>query len=175
MCFRHGLLHRVKIGGVPTTPDLILLQKYRDTNGRRIVIQIGGAYTTFCQEEGILLQKYRDRNGRCIAILFKSIGVRGRFDSPDKKLRNRNKRKLTANTPKINAKFRRCIDLAQLSKGISAERRWELLSTNKSPRWLRVIARSKLAQIKSFAKNNQQFMDNYLIYENALVRKQLLS
>ena len=27
---------------------LILLQKYRDTNGRRIVIQIGGVYTTFC-------------------------------------------------------------------------------------------------------------------------------
>ena len=60
---------------------LILLQKYRDTNGRRIAIQIGGAYTTFCQEEGILLQKYRHRNGRCIAILFKSVGVRGRCDS----------------------------------------------------------------------------------------------
>ena len=37
---------------------LILLKKYRDTNGRRIAIQIGGVYTTFCQEEGILLQKY---------------------------------------------------------------------------------------------------------------------
>ena len=48
------------------------------------MIQIGGAYTTFCQEEGKLLQKYRDRNGRCIAILFKSIRVRGRFDSPEK-------------------------------------------------------------------------------------------
>ena len=47
------------------------------------MIQIGGVYTTFCQEEGILLQKYRDRNGTCIAILFKSIGVRGRFDSPE--------------------------------------------------------------------------------------------
>ena len=47
------------------------------------MIQIGGVYTTFCQEEGILLQKYRDRNGRCIAILFKSVGVRGRFDSPE--------------------------------------------------------------------------------------------
>ena len=63
--------------------SLILLQKYRDTNGSRVVIQIGGAYATFCQEEGILLQKYRDKNGRCRAILFKSIGVRGRFDSPD--------------------------------------------------------------------------------------------
>ena len=62
---------------------LILLQKYRDTNGRRIVIQIGGIYTTLCQEKGILLQKYRDINGRCIAILFKSIGVRGQFDSPE--------------------------------------------------------------------------------------------
>ena len=47
------------------------------------MIQIGGVYTTFCQKEGILLQKYRDRNGRCIAILFKSIRVRGRFDSPE--------------------------------------------------------------------------------------------
>ena len=47
------------------------------------MIQIGGVYTTFCHDEGILLQKYRDRNGRCIAILFKSIGVRGRLDSPD--------------------------------------------------------------------------------------------
>ena len=31
--------------------DLVLLQKYRDTNGRRIVIEIGGVYTTLCQEE----------------------------------------------------------------------------------------------------------------------------
>ena len=56
--------------GVSQRPlTLILLQKYRDTNGRRIVIQVGGVYTTFCQEED---------------ILFKSIGVRGRFDSPDR-------------------------------------------------------------------------------------------
>ena len=40
------------------------------TNGRRTVIQIGGVYTTLCQEGGILLQKYRGRNGRYIAILF---------------------------------------------------------------------------------------------------------
>ena len=44
---------------------------------------LGGVYTTVCQKEGILLKKYRDRNGRYIAILFKSIGVRGRFDSPE--------------------------------------------------------------------------------------------
>ena len=55
------------------------------------MIQIGGVYTNFCSEEGILLQKYRDRNGRCIAILFKSIGVRGRFDSPDIKRKKGNK------------------------------------------------------------------------------------
>ena len=70
-------------GGVQRPLTLILLQKYRDTNGRRIVIKIGGVYTTFCQEEGMLLQKYRDRNRRCILILFKSIGVRGRLDSPE--------------------------------------------------------------------------------------------
>ena len=47
------------------------------------VIQMGGAYITAYQEEGMLLQKYRDRKGRCIAMLFKSIGVRGRCDSCD--------------------------------------------------------------------------------------------
>ena len=58
--------------GVSQRPlTLILLQTCRDTNGRHMVIQIGGVYTTFCQEEGIRLQKYRDRNGRGIAILFK--------------------------------------------------------------------------------------------------------
>ena len=41
------------------------------------------------KEEGMLLQKYRDRSGRCIAILFKSIGVRGRFDSCAITLRDR--------------------------------------------------------------------------------------
>ena len=46
------------------------------------MIQTGGVYTTFCQDEGIFLRKYRDRNGRCIALPFTSVGVRGRFDSP---------------------------------------------------------------------------------------------
>ena len=46
------------------------------------MIQIGGVYTTLCQEKGIFLQKYRDKNGRCIATLFKSIGVRGQCDFP---------------------------------------------------------------------------------------------
>ena len=58
---------------------LILLQKYRDTNGSHVVIQIGGVYTAFCQEEGIHLHKYRDRIGRCIAILANTIGVGSRF------------------------------------------------------------------------------------------------
>ena len=50
-------------GGVQTTPDPNTSAKvsddYRDTNGRRIVIQIGGVcvYTTFCQGGGMLLQK----------------------------------------------------------------------------------------------------------------------
>ena len=73
----------VSLGGVPTTPDPNTFAKvsqykweaYRDTNWWCIYY--------FCQEGGILLQKYRDRNGRCIAVLFKSIGVRGWFDSPD--------------------------------------------------------------------------------------------
>ena len=63
------------IGSVPTTPDPNNFEKYHDTNGRHIVIQIGCVYTTFCLKEGMLWPKYRDRNGRCIAILFKSIGV----------------------------------------------------------------------------------------------------
>ena len=84
MVYRAHPKQASRLLGVSQRPlTLILLQQYRDTNGRRIVIQIGGVYSTFCQKEGILLQKYRDRNGRCIAILFKNIGVRGRFDSPE--------------------------------------------------------------------------------------------
>ena len=38
--------------GCPKRPlTLILLEKHRDINGRRIVIQSDGVYTTFCQEE----------------------------------------------------------------------------------------------------------------------------
>ena len=74
---------RVSAWGFQRPLTLILLQKHRDTIWSRIVIQIGGVCTTFCQEEGILLQKYRDRNGRCIEILSKNIAVRGRFGSPD--------------------------------------------------------------------------------------------
>ena len=49
---------RVTLGVFQQPLTLILPQKYRDTNGSRIVIQIGGVYTTFCQEKGILWQKY---------------------------------------------------------------------------------------------------------------------
>ena len=66
---RVGLWLHEKLGVFQWPLTLILLQKYPDTNGRHIVIQIGGVYTTFCQKEGILLQKYRTRNGRRIAIL----------------------------------------------------------------------------------------------------------
>ena len=76
-----NFLHSSGVFQRPLT--LILLQKYRHTNGSRVVIQIGGVYTTFCQEEGILLHKYRDRNGRCIAMFFKCIEVRGQCGSPE--------------------------------------------------------------------------------------------
>ena len=62
---------------------LILPKKYRDTNGSRIVIQIGGVYTTFCHREGILWQKYAIEMGGVSRYFFTCIGVRGRFDSPD--------------------------------------------------------------------------------------------
>ena len=81
ICHARASLHWEPKNGLVS----ILPQEYRDTNGSRIVIQIGGVYTTFCKEGGMLLQKHRNRNERCIAIiLFKSMGVRGRFDSPDK-------------------------------------------------------------------------------------------
>ena len=53
----------ILFGDVPTTLTLVLPQKYRDTNGSRIMMQIGGVYITFCQDEGILLLKYRNRMG----------------------------------------------------------------------------------------------------------------
>ena len=61
----------------------ILLQKYRDTNGRRIVIQIGGVYTTFCHRESIHLQKYAIEMGGVSRYFFTCIGVRGQFDFPE--------------------------------------------------------------------------------------------
>ena len=66
-------------GSVPTTPDPNTPVKRIAIQMGAVSLQIGGVQTIFCQEEGILLQKYRDRNGRCIAILFKSIKVGGRF------------------------------------------------------------------------------------------------
>ena len=68
------------LGGVPTTPDPNTSAKasrykweaYRDPILLYYFLPMGG-----------LLHKYRDRNGRCIAILFRSIGVRGRCDSPE--------------------------------------------------------------------------------------------
>ena len=53
---------------------LILPQKYRDTNGRRIVIQIGGVYTTFCHREGIHLQKYAIETGGVSRYFLKISG-----------------------------------------------------------------------------------------------------
>ena len=69
---------------VPTTPDpntsatisRYKWKPYRETDW----------CTYYFLPRGMLFQKHRDRNGRCTAILFKSIGVRGRFDSPDSKV-----------------------------------------------------------------------------------------
>ena len=83
------IFHLPKIGGVPTTPDPDTSAKvsrykwepYRDTNWWCIYY--------FLPRGGHTLAKVCHRNGRCIAILFKSIGVRGCFDSPDlKNMRN---------------------------------------------------------------------------------------
>ena len=49
---------------------------------RRIVIQIGGVYTTFCHREGIHLQKYAIEMGGVSRYFLTGIGVRGRCDSP---------------------------------------------------------------------------------------------
>ena len=70
-------------GSVPTTPDpstsakasRYRLEPYLEANSWYIHF--------FLPKGGHTYAKYRDRNGRCIAIFFKSIGVRGRFDSPD--------------------------------------------------------------------------------------------
>ena len=83
-----SIFRRKTFGSAPTTPDPNTSAKasrykreaYRDINSWCAYIYI---YIAFWQEESILLQKYRDRNGRCIAILFKSIGVRGRCDPPE--------------------------------------------------------------------------------------------
>ena len=68
---------------VPTTPDPNTSEKvsrykweaYRDTNWWCIYY--------FLPRGGHTFAKVCHRNGRCIAILFKSIGVRGCFDFPE--------------------------------------------------------------------------------------------
>ena len=61
----------------------MLLQKYRDSNGKRIVMQSCGLRIASDQQAGILMRKSCDTNGTRIAILFKckDIAVRGRCDS----------------------------------------------------------------------------------------------
>ena len=77
---------------------LILLQKYRDTNGSRIVIQLA-AYVLlsakrsayFCKsiaiEMGGASQYFSKVSGSGVDLTLLtnglSVGVRGRFDSPD--------------------------------------------------------------------------------------------
>ena len=73
------------IGGVPTTPDPILLQKYRDTNGRRIVIQTGGVYTVsvkrrayFCKsiaiEMGGVSRHFSNISGSGVVLILPILG-----------------------------------------------------------------------------------------------------
>ena len=87
-----GETGRAPCSGVPETPKppnsadealslgvfrrlltLLLLQMHRDTNGKHIVIQIGGVCVTYNQREGIILQKYLDTNGRRITIFSKVL------------------------------------------------------------------------------------------------------
>ena len=48
------------------------------------MIQIGGVYTPFCHREGIHLQKYAIEMGGVSQYFFTCIGVRGRFDCPER-------------------------------------------------------------------------------------------
>ena len=47
------------------------------------MIQIGGVYTTFCQEEGIFLQKYAIEIGGVSRYFSKVSGSGVCFDSPE--------------------------------------------------------------------------------------------
>ena len=69
-CKKAALSCRFPAGFKPPRLGTHVSDLLSDTNGRRIAIQIGGVYTTFCQGEGILLQKYHDRNGRCVSRCF---------------------------------------------------------------------------------------------------------
>ena len=60
---------------IPLHPEPNTSAKYRDINGSRIVIQIGGVYTTFCQKEGILWQKYRVEMGGVSRYFSKVSGA----------------------------------------------------------------------------------------------------
>ena len=53
------------------TADLHASAEYRDTNGRCIVVQMGGVNATSKQQEGMISQKHRDRN-RCSISLYSS-------------------------------------------------------------------------------------------------------
>ena len=80
-------LAALRLRSVQTTPDPNTSEKvsrykweaYRDTNWWCIYY--------FLPRGGHTFAKVCHRNGRCIAILFKSIGVRGCFDSPDLRFR----------------------------------------------------------------------------------------
>ena len=75
-----ALLPFPTFGGVPTTPEPnTSVQKHHDANASRIVIQIG-----VCTGEAYFCKSTAIEMGGVIVIHFKGIGVRVRFDSPDR-------------------------------------------------------------------------------------------
>ena len=64
----------LRTGGVATTPDPNTSAKYRDTNGRRIMIQVGGVHTTFCREEAYFCKSIATEMGAVSRYFSKVSG-----------------------------------------------------------------------------------------------------
>ena len=56
---------------------LILLQRHRDINRRRSLMQSGDAHMTYNQLEGIVMPEHRDTSGRCIANACRKCSDQG--------------------------------------------------------------------------------------------------
>ena len=62
---------------------LLTLIFHRDTDGSRIVLQMGGVCTTLRQDEGMLCKSIAIGMGGVSRYFSKVLGSWGRFDSPD--------------------------------------------------------------------------------------------